>query len=191
MRGQNLNLIGNRYGRLVVIKKDEEGSKYNSIKWICKCDCGKVKSIHGSCLTRTKQPTISCRCYQKELNYKGIGDLSGAYFATIKHHARYRNIEFNLTIQELWELYEKQNKKCAMTGRDIVLVRNHKRDMSKQTASLDRTDSDKPYCIENVRWVHKHVNLMKNVLDNNYFLQLCNEIVNHQKEKADLLVCRI
>ena len=60
------NLVGQRFGRLVVISF--EGYKtYKSGRrrlWKCKCDCGKEKIIEGASLRNGD--TTSCGCYQKE-----------------------------------------------------------------------------------------------------------------------------
>lgn len=59
--GKFINEIGNRYGRLVVIAKDEEASNKNHrAYWICKCDCGNIKSVSSKCLRDGK--TKSCGC---------------------------------------------------------------------------------------------------------------------------------
>ena len=48
------------------------------------------------------------------------------------------------------------------------------------TASIDRIDSNKGYIEDNVVWVHKDINIMKNKFSKEYFLMLCKKIVeNH------------
>ena len=61
------NLIGQRFGLLVVIKKDIELSKkMGAVYWICQCDCGNIKSIRGQNLKRKDENrTISCGCKHK------------------------------------------------------------------------------------------------------------------------------
>lgn len=55
------NLTNKRFGRLIVLHKDEN-RKGNY--WICKCDCGNIKSI---CAKHLKSgDTQSCGCLQKE-----------------------------------------------------------------------------------------------------------------------------
>lgn len=65
-----LNLIGHRFGRLVVVDRAEDKIDKNSGKhkscWICNCDCGtKGKIVIGAILTSGK--TVSCGCYHKEV----------------------------------------------------------------------------------------------------------------------------
>ncbi|NFO03101.1 AP2 domain-containing protein [Clostridium botulinum] len=59
------NIIGNRYGRLVVIKSKREDKR----TWhYCKCDCGTEKWIRADSLSNGS--VISCGCYNRETNYK-------------------------------------------------------------------------------------------------------------------------
>lgn len=57
-----IDLTGKRFGRLVVIYRD---GKCVPVKWVCKCDCGKTKSIHKSALLAGL--TKSCGCYNSEV----------------------------------------------------------------------------------------------------------------------------
>lgn len=59
----SLDLIGQRFGRLVVKCETERRGKYQR-HFLCICDCGEEKSV---ALTALKSDlTISCGCYQKE-----------------------------------------------------------------------------------------------------------------------------
>lgn len=60
-----MDLIGRRFGRLIVVNKDLSRHGYV----VCKCDCGTIKSIRATSLTKKKQPTKSCGCIQKEYAY--------------------------------------------------------------------------------------------------------------------------
>lgn len=61
--GKSINLIGKRFGRLVVI--EEAGrDKFGEVQWLCRCDCGNSKTSSGSRLRKGK--CTSCGCYQKE-----------------------------------------------------------------------------------------------------------------------------
>jgi len=81
---------------------------------------------------------------------------------------------------DAWKMFEKQDSKCALSGMPIEFVTvNRRRDRSKQTASLDRIDSEGDYTIDNVQWVHKDVNRMKNVFDNDYFIEICKKIASN------------
>jgi len=95
----------------------------------------------------------------------GCHGLSGTHFLSIKSGATRRNILFDLTPEFLWELYLKQEGRCALTNTRIdldCLIRNNNVDWKYITASLDRIDNKLPYIESNVWWVHKTVNRLKN-----------------------------
>lgn len=58
------DIANNRYGRLLVIKRDFDTNKKDT-KWICKCDCGNIVSVLANSLTQGK--TTSCGCVQREV----------------------------------------------------------------------------------------------------------------------------
>lgn len=59
--GKLIDLTGKQFNRLTVLERD---TTKTGVYWICKCQCGKIKSIESSCLKRGK--TQSCGCLQKE-----------------------------------------------------------------------------------------------------------------------------
>ena len=40
------DLTGQKFGKLVVLRAGSRASN-GAIKWVCKCDCGKIKEIRG------------------------------------------------------------------------------------------------------------------------------------------------
>jgi hypothetical protein len=78
------NIIGNRYGKLVVINRDKNTNYENSraIKYKCKCDCGNIVSIPYSSLTAGH--SLSCGCLQKELiSKRSVKDITGQKFGKL------------------------------------------------------------------------------------------------------------
>ncbi len=61
-----IDLTGRIFGKLTVIKREEPYTY--PIKWICKCECGAIKSIKGASLSSGR--TKSCGCL-KEQNLVG------------------------------------------------------------------------------------------------------------------------
>lgn len=55
------DLTGKRFGRLTVIGVDDNQSR--KTYYICKCDCGNIKTIRADALVAGK--TISCGCRKK------------------------------------------------------------------------------------------------------------------------------
>lgn len=160
---------GQRFGKLVVVEK-EKTRKNGEIVWRCECDCGGFSSTGSADLNRG---VVSCGCRA----FTGYKELSGARFSQIKGSAgRRRKVYFdeeNITPKYLYELFIRQDKKCAITGQDIDLTNN---------ASLDRIDSSKGYVDGNLQWVTKEINTMKWDFTQERFVELC-EMVVANKEK--------
>lgn len=113
-------------------------------------------------------------------NWKGHGKLSGRYWNSIKYHAKYRNQEFAISIKYAWEVFEKQNGKCALSGLTLKFWETNER-TTNQTASLDRIDSTKGYVEGNVQWIHKSFQSMKSNKTQSEFIQLCKLVAEHNK----------
>jgi hypothetical protein len=119
-----------------------------------------------------------CQCYKTvngAYNYQGYKSISSIYFKSCKAGAKIRNYEFSITKEFMWELWEKQKGMCALSGMPLKIERNYKK-MKNMTASLDRIKNDKGYTEDNVQWIHKDINRMKNIFDNNYFIKICKLI---------------
>jgi uncharacterized protein (DUF2384 family) len=96
-------------------------------------------------------------------------------FKKYQSNAIKRNLDFDLTIDDLWDLYLQQSKKCALTGVDINIVNaTINNNYHLQTASLDRIDSNKGYIINNVQWLHKTINSLKSDLKEENLIFLCH-----------------
>ena len=59
-----IDITGQKFGRLTVINKDNERTTKSGSYWLCKCDCGKIKSIKSSSLRRGE--IQSCGCLRNE-----------------------------------------------------------------------------------------------------------------------------
>lgn len=75
-----LNLINNRYGRLLVIKESRK-NKYSQRTWECLCDCGKKHIVVTSGLTSGR--TLSCGCLKIQKINSCKKDLTGKKFGKL------------------------------------------------------------------------------------------------------------
>lgn len=59
------NLIGQKFGKLLVLEKDINFSKeQKKTYWKCLCDCGNIKTVYHTCLT--SGDTSSCGCLKSK-----------------------------------------------------------------------------------------------------------------------------
>lgn len=117
---------------------------------------------------------------------KGVGDITASFWHGVKHGAekRGRKIEFNITIEYAWELFLKQDRKCALSG---IELKFHETGELRNctTASLDRIDSSVGYIEGNVQWVHKNINTMKHDFKQEDFIEYCRKITEFNKNDND------
>ena len=196
MKSKLYQMIGHKYGMLTIEKVFKNGrTKQGSNKWYLKavCDCGKHHITHAHSVKAGRTTSCGCRRdqYQKNSgenhpNFTGYKEIRGKTYSTIKRRANERGLNFNLPIEFLWELYEKQNYLCALSGIEITWF---DKTMSgyeggkRCTVSVDRIDSNKGYTKNNVQLVHKEVNIMKNVFSQKHFIDMCSKIANYSQGK--------
>ena len=180
-----IDLINKKFGLLTVIEYVDKAKSRGKTIWKCKCECGTIKLIQDNHLKSGN--TQSCGCLRNRKGkdspfFKGYGEIPLDSFSNIRRSAAGGGIlnrktkEFNITIQQAWNQFLKQNRRCALTNVELHFGEN-------QTASLDRIDSNKGYIEGNIQWLHKDVNIMKNDLDMNTFLMYCKLIYENQYRK--------
>ena len=87
-------------------------------------------------------------------------------FGQLKHartKKKNKKVEWDIELEDVLELWEKQNGKCALTG---LFMTYHKdgsgnRDLN---ASIDRIDPDVKYIVTNIQLVCSRANMMKHTL---------------------------
>jgi hypothetical protein len=181
-------LIGKKFGKLTVVS--EAGRTVNGhVTWNCLCDCGNSCVRTGTSIIRSKNS--SCGCYylygKNNPLWTGIGDISSSWFhKVIERSASGRKSrngiqkKLDLTLEDIWNLFLQQNRKCALTGLILTFpIKGTPIELKKSTASLDRINSSEGYTLDNVQWVHKSINIMKNVYSQEYFIEMCKLVANN------------
>lgn len=152
--GKKLDLVGQRFGRLVVIREAGR-DRYGAVLWLCKCDCWTEVTVRGSSLKSGH--TTSCGCYDLDrktthgmhktrLHRIWVGMLarSGIYKGASKKSRR-TYIDRGITVCEEWLVFE--------NFRDWALSNGYADDLE-----LDRIDNEKGYSPENCHWVTRKEN---------------------------------
>jgi hypothetical protein len=129
--------------------------------------CPSCRASHNN-----KSPT---RNTKKENNpaWRGCGEVPGKVYSKLKRDAEKRGITFELTLEEISDQYEAQDKLCAFTGIPLTFGID---------ASVDRVDSNGGYNPNNIQIVHKALNMMKKDMTNESFIAWCKLVANHGKE---------
>lgn len=160
--GQKTDLTGQRFGRLTVIERVPNTSKYKCVKLRCLCDCGNERIVDRDSLVRGL--TRSCGCLRREsmrINHhvQQCGDENTHY-----RHGK--------TYTRLYRIWRGMKQRCLNPnyhsfpeygGRGITICDEWIDDFPqfyewsiangyRDDLTIDRMDNDKGYCPTNCRW---------------------------------------
>jgi len=154
------------------------------------CECGKIDYKRESHIDRMQVKT--CKYCSRKNKYPEQRKSRGFFINQINiNWITYLNSNDNLnrgvnkklkcfiTIDDLKNQLIKQNFKCAYTGRKLHVLNVFKKDSN---ASIDRIDSNKNYTVDNIQWIYKPINTMKNSFSSEDFLEICKEISNYTRQ---------
>ncbi len=160
-----------------MVNKGEDG------RWYKPCpSCGIMQSyLRKAYAEESFKLQKTCKsCSNKKTENCGRGfykDIRLSWFHKFKLQAELRNLEFNISVEYLWELFVEQDYKCALTGWPIgwaEVGQNH-------TASIDRINSDLGYVEGNIQLLHKDVNMAKQQYSQDYFVEMCKAVTDKVK----------
>jgi hypothetical protein len=189
-----VDLTGQVFSRLTVLRLSGS-SRGGSKLWECNCSCGNICHVSTRHLNRKNCKIKSCGCLKKERNllkgkyhpdFKGYEGITSSFWTS--HIIRSAKGDFKTNRKETpleidikygWDLYLKQDKKCALSG--LIIRFPEKHTDTTQTCSLDRIDSSKGYIPGNVQWVHKHINIMKNKFSQEHFIEMCKLVAKRSQ----------
>lgn len=195
------DIVGVTYGQLTVqcydgceitdgIRGCGKPRKFYHHLYLCTCSCGTDVVVRRVNLMQNH--TLSCGCRKRRRgsssrSWGGCGEISGRFWTHIQRHASDRGLAFEITIQQAWAQFNKQQGRCALTGWPISVAK-HKvfGKYTERTASLDRIDSIEGYTPSNIQWVHKDVNKSKMDFGQEHFIAMCRAVVRlHGTECSD------
>lgn len=156
-------------------------------------ECPKCKRIMTpDNFSRDKQSTDGLQTYCKncqkinEINYYKNGGSElyfSKHFKDLKCNAIKRNIDVNITLKDIKDLYVKQNEKCAISGIKMTteFIPGEAKWSRRHNMSVDRINSNGSYTKDNIQLVCCIINIMKWDLDQNHFIDMCKNIYLHNK----------
>mgnify|MGYP001568709164 CR=1 FL=1 len=146
-----LNLVGQRAGNLVVIRKTDK-RRHRHIVWECLCDCGKTTEVVSSHLsTRCKNgpQTKSCGCLLKNNGPKS-GDPAIVAFNLQKHSyvyaAKRRGFTWELSDEDFLDLIVQP---CIYCGQEPTPRHYNKKVTTFKSNGVDRKDNKIGYIVDN------------------------------------------
>jgi hypothetical protein len=155
--GPLISLIGQRFGRLVVLSKTED-SQCGSVMWLCKCDCGNEVEVNGASLRYSR--THSCGCLAIETGAKNAKEdaARNKVFGAYKARAKTNSLEFSLTDEQFDNFVLSP---CYYCGAEPSHITRSFAGECFVHNGIDRVDSKKGYTEENCVSCCWPCNLMK------------------------------
>jgi uncharacterized protein with gpF-like domain len=108
----------------------------------------------------------------------------------MKTRSQKASLEFDVDIEFIQELYEKQSGKCVLTGIDFEIGEGSFRKSYRRpfAPSIDRIDCKQGYTKNNIRIVCVIVNIALNDFGDLIFDKMCEAYVNNKKSKHSVLL---
>ena len=132
-----------------------------------------------SCLKCTLVKRNKTREYTKKdknPQWKGYNEIPFSWFSKYFLRKSKSKRTGTITIEDVYNLWIKQDKKCCLSG--VIIGFND--DGKGHTCSIDRIDSKKEYTLDNIQLVHKDINYMKNRFSQEYFIKMCKLVTNNR-----------
>jgi hypothetical protein len=156
------DLLGQKFGRLMVVGAAEPVGKRKRAAWLCRCECGVEKVIRAENLKDGS--TKSCGCLNDEKRSERAATMYGA---CIKYHPsetsaravwRRRYSDGRLSFEDFMRISQMNCDYCGSTPNNIANAATSDKKSSQYARDngdfkyngLDRVDSTKPHTLENV-----------------------------------------
>lgn len=184
-----IDLQGERFGRLTVLYRDvSRNGNSGHTYWMCRCDCGKLKTVRSDELRN--ELIVSCGCYHAEISSK-IG--------------KHINLKHGMSNSRLFKIWSGIKSRCYNKnlpayknygGRGIFVCTSWIESFEEfeewslkhgylDGLEIDRIDNNGPYSPQNCRWVSRKENCRNR--RNNYPVEVNGIIYQSAAEAAEKL----
>jgi hypothetical protein len=166
------------------VKPESQGSRLctscNKVKLLSQFETFKDGFVRGLCqqcvtLQKAKKTSATPESYLQVLNIQ------------LKSQRLKQGIQYDLTKEDVVDLWNAQNGKCALSG----VLMTHQRDgtygdrkKKEFNASIDRINPNGPYVRQNVQLVANRINTMKHTLSQDMFMWWIKNIHEHFDSKT-------
>ncbi len=146
-------------------------------------ECNEMQSYLRACYARESlRLEKTCKkCSNRKTDNSHRGWHRGirvSWFNKFKVCAETRGKSFNISLDDVADVYEKQGGRCALTGWDISFPEiGHP---SIFSCSIDRIDNSRGYEQDNIQLIDGRVNMMKGKYEQDFFIQVCQAVSSNK-----------
>ena len=188
------DLVGQRFGRLVAVALDKDKpiqTRSSSAQWVCRCDCGTVKTLLSQSLVNGN--VVSCGCYSAEKAHGGKGSPEYRSWQAMKTRC------LNSNSEDYPNYGGRGVKVCDSWVHDFPQFLHDMGPRPGMEYSLDRIDTNCDYKPSNCRWatpVEQSNNKRGNVLvtmrgETRTFTDWCRHLnLDYRTVKARVTLCQ-
>ncbi len=97
--------------------------------------------------------------------------------------ARKKMFDCDISEDDIFQMYDDQDGKCALTGFDMTLGSSEDRLEKQYAASPDRIDNERGYTLDNVWLVTARANSLKSDMTLEELLEWCTAVVRKHDNK--------
>lgn len=139
--------------------------------------CGKTRGVnrHDHAIAASNKRCKSC----SNKSNNPMGEHRGvriSWFHKARLQATTRRWQFLITIDDIADLFVKQNGLCALSSMPISVSG----DLKDISGSIDRIDNNVGYLVSNIQLVHKRINMMRGPLSVRDFVDFCRAVTTAQ-----------
>ena len=100
---------------------------------------------------------------------------------SLKSRAKQQSVPFDITGEQLYKILEDQDFKCFYTkgNLDFTVTAIKDNHPNRFMPSIDKVDPSLGYVVENIVWTYYYVNRMKNDLNLQEFIELCQLLIKN------------
>jgi hypothetical protein len=175
------NKLGKNIGKWTVIERDNNKPIGKGTWWICRCECGKEKSLSSGNLSSGKSKSCGT-CWQR----KDTDDIAiHSLFQRYKYTAKKRNIDFSLKKEEFKQLIKSNCFYCNKEPLQISNVKSYKDSKECERIfkynGIDRKDNLIGYELKNCVPCCKICNTSKSILSIKEWLEHITQVLKWHK----------